>query len=75
MCEEIGVTFRLQSDLSPMSVSNAHLTHFEHVPFITFPQYPEKFICTGMEIFQRILDILRRYISPVANNVSNSNPH
>ncbi len=40
MCEEIGVTFRLQSDLSPMSVSNAHLTHFENVPFITFRNTP-----------------------------------
>jgi exopolysaccharide biosynthesis polyprenyl glycosylphosphotransferase len=40
MCEEIGVTFRLQSDLSPMSVSNGHLTHFENIPFITFRNTP-----------------------------------
>lgn len=40
MCEEIGVTFRLQSDHSPMSVSNGHLTHFENIPFVTFRNTP-----------------------------------
>ncbi len=39
-CEEIGVTFRLQSDLTPTSVSNAHLTHFQNIPFITFKNTP-----------------------------------
>ncbi len=40
-CEEIGVTFRLQSDLSPLSVRNVHLTHFQHVSFITFNNSPK----------------------------------
>ena len=40
-CEEIGVTFRLQSDLSPLSTKNEHLTHFQHVPFITFKNTPK----------------------------------
>jgi exopolysaccharide biosynthesis polyprenyl glycosylphosphotransferase len=39
-CKEIGVTFRLQSDLSPLSAKNVHLTHFQHVPFITFKNKP-----------------------------------
>ncbi len=40
-CQEIGVTFRLQSDLSPMTVTNSHLTRFENVPFITFMNTPK----------------------------------
>jgi exopolysaccharide biosynthesis polyprenyl glycosylphosphotransferase len=51
MCEEIGVTFRLQSDLSPMSVSNAHLTHFEHVPFITFRNTPRNSFALAWKSF------------------------
>ncbi len=40
-CQEIGVTFRLQSDLSPMTVTNTHLTRFENIPFITFMNTPK----------------------------------
>lgn len=40
ICEEIGVTFRLRSELSPMHISNGHITHFEHIPFITFKNTP-----------------------------------
>ena len=40
-CKEIGVTFRLQMDVSPMAISNAHLTHFEDTPFLTFKNTPE----------------------------------
>lgn len=35
-CEEIGVIFRLQSDLSPMTYTNAYMTNFNDVPFLTF---------------------------------------
>lgn len=35
-CEEIGVVFRLQSDLSPMTYSNAYLTYFNDISFLTF---------------------------------------
>jgi exopolysaccharide biosynthesis polyprenyl glycosylphosphotransferase len=41
-CEEIGVIFRLQSELSPMSITNAHLTHFEDISFLTFMNTPKK---------------------------------
>ena len=40
-CEEIGVIFRLQSELSPMSITNAHITHFEDMPFLTFMNTPK----------------------------------
>jgi len=40
-CGEIGITFRLQSDLSPLSIKNVHLTHFQNVPFITFKNTPK----------------------------------
>jgi exopolysaccharide biosynthesis polyprenyl glycosylphosphotransferase len=39
-CEEIGVTLRLQSEVSPMTIPNAHLSHLQHVPFITFKNTP-----------------------------------
>jgi exopolysaccharide biosynthesis polyprenyl glycosylphosphotransferase len=35
-CEEIGVIFRLQSNLSPMSYTNAYLTNLNDIPFLTF---------------------------------------
>jgi exopolysaccharide biosynthesis polyprenyl glycosylphosphotransferase len=35
-CEEIGVVFRLQSNLSPMTYTNAYLTNFNDVAFLTF---------------------------------------
>jgi len=40
-CKEIGVTFRLQMEVSPMAISNAHLTHFEDTPFLTFKNTPK----------------------------------
>ena len=35
-CEEIGVILRLQSNLSPMSFTNAYMTDFNNIPFLTF---------------------------------------
>jgi len=40
-CEEIGVTFRLQSDLLPAAASKLPLTHLENIPFITFRNTPK----------------------------------
>lgn len=50
-CEEIGVTLRLQSELSPMEVSNAHLTHLEHIPFITIKNTPRNAIAFAWKSF------------------------
>jgi exopolysaccharide biosynthesis polyprenyl glycosylphosphotransferase len=36
ICEEIGVIFRLQSNLSPMNFPNAYLSNFNDIPFLTF---------------------------------------
>ena len=51
ICEEIGVTFRLQSEMSPMSLTNAHLTHFEDVPFLTFMNTPKNTIALAWKSF------------------------
>lgn len=51
LCEEIGVTFRLQSELSPMSATNAHLTHFEDIPFLTFMNTPKNSFALGWKSF------------------------
>jgi len=50
-CEEIGVTLKVQSQLSPMAVSNAHLTHLEHIPFITIKKTPRNFIALAWKSF------------------------
>lgn len=39
-CEEIGVVFRMQSEFSPLTASNAHLMHFEGIPMLTFMNTP-----------------------------------
>ena len=36
ICEEIGVIFRLESNLSPMTYTNAYLAHFNETSFLTF---------------------------------------
>lgn len=51
LCEEIGVTFRLQSELSPMSVTNAHLTRFEDIPFLTFMNTPRNSFALAWKSF------------------------
>lgn len=51
LCEEIGVTFRLQSELSPISVTNAHLTHFEDIPFLTFMNTPKNSVALAWKSF------------------------
>jgi len=50
-CREIGVTFRMQSDLSPITVANSHLTHFENIPFITFMNTPKNRIALAWKSF------------------------
>ncbi len=35
-CEEVGVVFRMQSQLFSMSATKAHLNHFDEMPFLTF---------------------------------------
>ncbi|MBN2349199.1 MAG: sugar transferase [Bacteroidales bacterium] len=51
MCEEIGVTFRLQSDLSPMSATNAHLTNIENTLFVTFMNTPKNSLALAWKSF------------------------
>ena len=51
LCEEVGVTFRLQSELSPMSTTNTHLTHFENIPFLTFMNTPKNSVALAWKSF------------------------
>jgi exopolysaccharide biosynthesis polyprenyl glycosylphosphotransferase len=39
-CEEVGVVFRMQSQLFSMSATKAHLNHFDDTPFLTFDNTP-----------------------------------
>lgn len=40
-CEETGVVFRLQNDLSAIKYKDAELHHFEDVPMLTFMNTPQ----------------------------------
>lgn len=39
-CEEVGVVFRMQSQLFNMSATKAHINHFDETPFLTFDNTP-----------------------------------
>lgn len=39
-CEEVGVVFRMQSQLFSRSATKAHLNHFGETPFLTFDNTP-----------------------------------
>ena len=39
-CEEVGVVFRMQSQLFSMSNTKAHLNHFDETQFLTFDNTP-----------------------------------
>ena len=39
-CEEVGVAFRLQSELLSMATTGAELNHFDGIPFITYKNTP-----------------------------------
>lgn len=39
-CEEVGVVFRMQSQLFSKSANKAHLNHFDEMPFLTFDNTP-----------------------------------
>jgi exopolysaccharide biosynthesis polyprenyl glycosylphosphotransferase len=51
MCEEIGVTFRLQSRFLPITIPNAQLTHLENVPFITIKNTPRNSMALAWKSF------------------------
>lgn len=51
ICQEIGVIFRLQSDLSPMTYTNAYLTNFNEVPFLTFNKTPKNRLALAWKSF------------------------
>jgi exopolysaccharide biosynthesis polyprenyl glycosylphosphotransferase len=39
-CEEVGVVFRMQSQLFSMPATKAHLNYFDEIPFLTFDNTP-----------------------------------
>jgi len=39
-CEEVGVVFRMQSQLFSKSATKAHLNHFDDTPFLSFDNTP-----------------------------------
>lgn len=51
LCEEVGVTFRLQSNLSPMQITNAYLTRFDDIPFLTFMNTPKNSLALTWKSF------------------------
>jgi len=51
ICEEIGVIFRLQSNLSPMTYTNAYLAHFNDVSFLTFNHSQKNYLALSWKTF------------------------
>jgi len=51
VCEEIGVTLRVQSDPSKVKAENAHVTHFEDIPFLTFMNTPRNSLAMAWKSF------------------------
>ncbi len=51
MCEEIGVTFSLQSRFLPITIPNAQLTHLENVPFVTIKSTPKNNMALAWKSF------------------------
>jgi exopolysaccharide biosynthesis polyprenyl glycosylphosphotransferase len=50
-CEEIGVTLRLQAGQESHEHSNGHLTHLQHIPFITFRNTPSNSLALAWKSF------------------------
>ena len=42
-CEEVGVVFRMQSQLFSMPATKAHINHFDDIPFLTFDNTPSDY--------------------------------
>ena len=51
VCEEIGVTLRIQSELTPGAISHAHMTHLEQIPFITIRNTPRNSFALAWKLF------------------------
>ncbi len=48
-CEEVGVIFRMQSQLFHMSATKAHLSHFGDTPFLTFMNTPSDLLALKLK--------------------------
>ncbi len=48
-CEEVGVIFRMQSQLFHMSATKAHLSHFGDTPFLTFMNTPSDLLALNLK--------------------------
>ena len=51
ICEEIGVTLRMQSRIAPIPISNAHVTRLEHIPFLTIKNTPRNAFALAWKSF------------------------
>jgi len=51
ICEEIGVTLKLKAEIVPGTDQNAHLSHLQHVPFITFKNTPRNSFALAWKSF------------------------
>ncbi len=52
-CEEVGITFRLQSELLNIASSRSHISYVNHFPFLTFMNTPNNYLALK---FKSIMD-------------------
>ncbi len=48
-CEEVGVPFRLQSDLLTMTAMRSHLMYFEETPYLSFMNLPSDYFALKLK--------------------------
>lgn len=51
VCEEIGVTLRVQSDATKVNKGKGQVTHFEEIPFLTFMSSPRHSLAVAWKSF------------------------
>jgi exopolysaccharide biosynthesis polyprenyl glycosylphosphotransferase len=48
-CEEVGVVFRMQSQMYSLAGTKAHINHFDEIPFLTFDNTPSNYFALRMK--------------------------
>jgi exopolysaccharide biosynthesis polyprenyl glycosylphosphotransferase len=63
-CEEIGVTFRMRSQLFTMVATKAHLNYFDEIPFLTFTNTPTDYMALlAKSVFDKLFALFAILLS------------
>ncbi|WP_430937007.1 sugar transferase [Saccharicrinis sp. 156] len=67
LCAEVGITFRMQSELLNLVSGRSHLSYFNQLPFLTFMNTPDNYLALRMKSLMDYLGagLILLIISPV----------